>query len=350
MGNTTSENTINESLQEIVNQESDTYQNSYLSCTSNNDININNCVVKDLEINQDGSCFTNQNFNANSSSQQMNDQNIDSQIQQVAEAVSQNLSLNPGSTTASNITNLSMNAVTNIKNHVSQGCSTIGLQGNRFNCLHSEIGGGVVNQKQSNNETSNCQVSSQKVQQASQKLTSTVSQKSKAIQKDAIFWTLIGTAILVLSFGVTAWLAEGALAEIMGWLALIIIVIAILGMIGTFFVNKKRSKEIRITKDDICADCSKYTKEECEPPSPDKNRVDAYCYWDEDRNMCACNDKITGVSCLNQCYHFNNSDECITNYCMWDEGAKKCTGGLNSDGETTCQYYVMKRNPNIPLS
>lgn len=349
MGNTTSENEINESLKEVTQETNNVFQNSYLGCYSDNEINLDGCTVFNLDINQNASCATNQNFNAHSNTQQLSKECESSQIQQIAEAVSQNLSLNPGSTTAKNITRETMTAVTDINNDITQGCSTIGTQGNRFKCSNTSIYGGNVSQKESQEEVSKCRADSAAVQSSTQSLTSSITQKSKAIQKDAIFWTLIASAILVLSFGITAKLADGAIQDICKWLVILIVILTVCAMVFVLFYNEENRHKLKPSIGNVCADCSQYHKEECGGTgSPPK---DAYCKWDNDMNSCICNDvDMSGVNCATQCYLFHgNKDDCNANYCMYLADGT-CTGGRDPKTGESCQTYVRGQHRDIPLS
>lgn len=318
MGDTTSKNAVNLKMDEVVTDYNNNFQSAWLTCTEDNSIAISDCKVVDTIINQEGACSLNQNFSASSEVENIANQCEKSEIKQLAEAMSQNMSLNPGSTTASNVTNASQAAINTVTNNISQNCTASTSGVNSVHCMGSTLRGDTFNQKQIANSFQKCTESSKIKNEATQSLTSIIDQHSKAVQKNAIFWILIATAILFISFGVSKKLGG---QEIIEWVIILLIVLAVTGLLMMVVYEAFNHGKTKTTKDDECPDCSAIKQED--------DCTKALCLWDKVNKACSCDTTSGHFSCDNQCPNFKDKTSCGNNKCYWDPAGKNCIGGLS---------------------
>jgi hypothetical protein len=330
MGATSSKNVINSVLTEVIEDYNNDFQSAWMSCANINEIDINNCDVENTTFIQDSACSLNQHFNATTSIDNVAKQCEKSQIKQLAEAMSQNMSLNPASTTAENITNLSMSAINKVTNNISQNCtaSTTGL--NKITCKGGgRMVGDTFDQQEKSNSFNDCVDSSKIKNEASQALSSIIDQHSKAVQKNAIFWILIATAILFISFGISKKLGG---QEIIEWVIILLIVLAVTALLMLVIYEAFNHNKHKTTEDDACPDCTQINNcTDCQKglclwvDKNDNTTPIKTCGDKSPPGTCIC-DKGGNYSCANQCGNFTTSSTCNDNKCLWNSKGL-CIGG-----------------------
>jgi hypothetical protein len=320
MGNTTAKNEVESAMKTVASDYTSIYDGTYVSCNASNTVDLDNCTAGYIDINLNNSCSVDSSFNSTVQVQNQVQQCLSSEISQLADAMSQNLTLNPGSTTAENITSQSMSAVDQIKNNITQNCTSSVAGNNTVKCLDgSNIGTLIVNANDMNKSVSNCISNDEIINTSTQSLKSIIDQHSKAVQKNAIFWVIIATAILFISFGISKKLGGGEIIEL---LILLLIVLAVCALLGLLIWETFNHNKTKTTSKDYCADCRQYTDED----SCNK----AMCTWDDSQSQCNCDETAKGagrqLDCSTQCYMQTDEKSCKDNKCYWDPKKNKCVG------------------------
>lgn len=196
MGNVEAKNAINEALNSSTSILNTTVQKCEKSLASYEGINISGCTnvtLKNIDFSQQGSidttCVQKAAVSANISNQ------VDAQMQQMAETIKRALSFNPGSSEASNIDNLSVQLSTAVKNSFTQVCvdQVVNTQEVNITC---PAGGGTVDIEdlkfsQAESDISNCTQTTLSVTQVVNEIKTVIDQTSIAKEAPLISFGLI---------------------------------------------------------------------------------------------------------------------------------------------------------------
>ena len=337
MGVTTT-NIVNQELDSIAGEYTDIYQGAGLSCTTLNEIALNDCKnLKNVDFEQEGMCKLNTNFGASTMVNNILKSKKDADIKQVAKSVAQSVSMNPGSINATNVSKQSSVAIGNMITNIENGCYGYGTSKNMIICDgENGLKGTYFKQSDSVNAFQSCINTNSIKNTLSQSLTDITDQYAKGVEQNALFWIAIATMTLVAAFIIAKIIGGKKVKKLLVHMLILLIVIMIV-VIVVGVIWAKTSKESSQSKNyrppqDRCADCIQYTQKDlCEG---------ALCTWIGDQpksdtttgdlrknpNRCEC-DPVKS-DCSNQCYLLGDDEEkCKSNYCAWNEEVSpKCTG------------------------
>jgi hypothetical protein len=235
MGNTVAKNTATQSINSTIGVSTTQIANcatavndaQNLSFSANGPgsvCNITDTTIKETVAYQiDAQCFTSQSASTSISSQ------IAQNAVQQAKAVSQNLDLNPATTSAENLVNQLTTSAISVSSLNFSSCLESITQSQNISC--SATNGGTVNLKNVyiglegiTNALNECVFSQSSTTQVAQTIQNTLSESASATVKDALFWVLLAVAlILFMVFLITF--------EI-GWPLIIVLIVGLL--IGTY--------------------------------------------------------------------------------------------------------------------
>lgn len=247
MGNTVSVNDINDAISISISS----FNTSAQNCSGGQSqvVNVNfascgNINLKDLHISQIAKLNTDCIQKAMITSSQQSQ--IISQMTQLAQSISQNLDLNPGTTEASNIVSICLSLSMNIVNTISQECTLSNNQVVNFNVNNQGTSGCIPPNPQTGQHDYagitavgiyidqamqaqlNCVLNSSIVSNQVQQLSQYISQIAKATVQNAIAWIILAIAVLVAALSLFA-RAKGPVA----W---VIAIILLLLIVGAFFL------------------------------------------------------------------------------------------------------------------
>lgn len=248
----------------------------------------------------------------------IDDKQKSQQQQELVSSISQKTGIKflPGSYTAKNIANASLNAINNINNTLYQGCTNQQNSMNTIYCRNSELDNVYISQQNNSlGDVVDCVTSSEHYDSAVQDLTSTISQMEK-VSHPSLLNYMNGVLLTFAVIGLIFILMSGfpfIFVQIPLILTLTIIVIYLY-----YWIDKKYGKDTK-TVASYCQDCSIHdSKEDCNK---------ALCYWDENSGTCLCDG--TKLDCTTQCPNYRTKTSCIKNNCGWNPVERKCTGNNN---------------------
>tara|TARA_B110000908_G_scaffold113440_1_gene133097 strand:- start:23037 stop:23984 length:948 start_codon:yes stop_codon:yes gene_type:complete len=311
MGSTKSKDVVNSAFETISRDNTSIYQDAAMDCNDSNTIDLVGCKAGTLVISQSGQCKLNLDDATKASISSSVSNDMTSQVKQVAKSISQNFNLNPGSTAADTISNLSQTAITDINSNITSKCMS-SMEGiNNFTCEDSDVKSVYINQTQASTAFSKCAMDSTSLDATKDKMSATIDQSATAVSKNAIAAILIAAAILVAAIAFLFTVGGSTIVLIVIALA----VIALIAGVVWYYVHKHNSEK---NNGAGCADCSIFTDEmKCEG---------AFCQWDG--NACIC---PTNKDCSKQCPNFTDKNSCHDAKCEWvDKGSGPvCTGDKN---------------------
>lgn len=237
MGNIHATNTLNSVISNsvtILNQSTETCRTTL---QQEIDININKCSTVNIigiNFNQSGSIST-KCAESNSAKNNVKSE-IDSEFKQAATAINQALSLNPGSTSSNNITNLMEQLSVNIQNEFTQNCINSVVNKDTISVTCSGKDGTAnleyLNFNQTANSISNCTLSSTSVNSVITQIKTIISQT--AISKVAPLFSLGFIIIILAAIFLFMYQGEKSLTQI---IIVLIIVGSILLIIYAIFAS-----------------------------------------------------------------------------------------------------------------
>ena len=203
MGNVTAKNTVNAVTQAMIDITNQQMTTSNVTETVANDVVISgNCSFKGNVVNQGTNFTVNETIMQSGSFQDQVSASISQQISQVAEAISQSLTLNPGSTTAQNIANAIVNSKTNLTNQYIESFNTAFSAQNALTCTGGTVTGNVFNQEITNQEIIDATNLADSTSGVTLQIQQAVSQSATAKQEDSmIFLMIIIVAIVIAIVG-----------------------------------------------------------------------------------------------------------------------------------------------------
>lgn len=265
---------------------------------------------------------------------------IDQNIRQATETISQNLNLNPGSTTALNITK-SINRTRDALHRDSTTKCTHELFGVISNLLKdSEVTktGVVVQNIEANlSETDSCIQDIVTKTDLDRKLTKQISQTAKARQEDALskiflFLAIIAVTALVspavLTMSLSGLLPE-PLKSLFGVCLVVGCVLLMSRVLGAF---KKSEKKVEAEITDGCGDCAVLGKRACEDSQP-------LCTWTGED--CNCDAENFPDACGRQCSERTDKTGCVEVGCTWLDEDESCSTTPECRRQTSKHYLPM---------
>tara|TARA_B100000900_G_C20555690_1_gene706716 strand:- start:257 stop:1012 length:756 start_codon:yes stop_codon:yes gene_type:complete len=202
MGNTTSENIVKEVTKLSVKVVNDNIQSIDTKGNQSNIVEFSgNCKMYDTNISQvnrltyDLKGFSSGNFDT-----KIQDE-LNKQMKQKAESVTQNLSLNPASTRANNITNIITELSNEVVNTYKQNCSVNMVSINKFTCKgNADLYNLNVSQENYSDAVVNCIQKNDSVQDIANKLKTEIDQTAKAKQDNALMslvWLILAMGLFI---------------------------------------------------------------------------------------------------------------------------------------------------------
>lgn len=299
-------------LQSIMMDNTNIYQNDMMNCNMDNEVFIQNCNIDGADISQQGVCNLKTSSTAKADVNKNMASDERSKVKQLNQTVTQAMSLNPGSTTASNVVKLSENAISDIETNISQNCLADLSGVNKFTCkdYSGKAVGGYFDQKDQLDAFSHCAMSASVGDTSSAALKAVVEQTAIAEQQNAIFWILVAASAATASYYIMQAMGGTSMAReaIMAIVALLVFVAVVQWAIGKI----KQKKDYR----DMCGDCSMFTDE--------SSCTKHLCEWDSATNSCECNPNEQ--DCSSQCYLQYDKDACTKHGCGWNPDTNRCTG------------------------
>lgn len=202
MGNTIATNILNDAITQTIDNQSQIGFNAAATATGANVFRMKNCTVKkggEINVNQQNiytvDLTTLQKAIINSD----NKNELEKNIQQVADVVAQNFDLNPGQKASINAMNLSTQLATDIYNSIQQNCLSDVSTLNLYECKDSSVAGKViVDQSSFSKSVLNCAQDAYIKSSAYNKLVENISQVAKTKVENAIFMILAMIAVILL--------------------------------------------------------------------------------------------------------------------------------------------------------
>lgn len=319
MGNTETKNEIDLSMTAKSDVLTDIYKQAGAKCDLKNEIDISgDCDASKAHITQYGACKLNVDMKAVDNIHSTTQTDMKGTAAQLAKSISQNFSLNPGNTSASNRTNMVETTLNEINTNLADECITGSKASNVVKCYdQGKMIGAYIDETTALQNLSKCAMNSDVVSEETTKLAADIDQRAIAVQQNAIAKILFAIAAVFLSIGVAGKLGGKDFIKPL----IILFVVASICVVGVAlvfnYINKGKRK---VVPDDYCADCTQYDKhrEDCQAAS---------CNWVGDSNSddgtCECD-----FNCITQCPNFDNPTDCKHNHCAWMkiDGTMKCTG------------------------
>jgi len=228
MGNVQATNILNNTIDQSISILNNTIQVCETSLAQNQGINVTGCqgniVISNVNFNQTGSLDV--GCASSSSSTNQVESTIKNNFKQAADAINQALNLNPGSTTATNITSLMEQLAINVVNSYSQSCISNTVQEQSINVTCPATGSGnvtieTVNFNQVTKGITQCTQDAINTTGIKTQIQNIIDQNSSATVQPIFFGVFIVLFIIV----IIILLVFGASAST--WIITIIILIAI---------------------------------------------------------------------------------------------------------------------------
>ena len=325
-------NIVEDNIVETASDLTHIYMGNALDCTNFNEIALYDCNLKDDKLQQVGMCKLNEKLEGDTKLTQKIDQIAKQKADQTAKEISQTFGILPGSTDATNIAKSTASATSTMAANIKTTCAGVADPANIVTCGNvSGLYGNYIKQSTIDDVTMKCLLSDEIVNQTTQKLTQTTSQYASSTVQNSIFWIMIASICLLISWVIFKILGGRKLARQIIILMVVALVIVIL--ISWLYTHMHKN-ELNHPYGSRCADCTKFgRKEECETAmcswtNPLQDVVDkSVQHYPSLSPLCICNEEER--DCSSQCYKYNNKSDCEDALCGWDDSHKKCTGYSN---------------------
>lgn len=203
----------------IVAQDGATVDIGYLGCTQSQYYYLN------------ASCIASSNISASINS------TISQKASQQAKAISQNFSLNPGSTEAENMTEAIANSTLAIQSSVYNGCLQAAIAQNTVNIVASgagtvvTIGHAYCDQTVFQKAVADCVFSSTETASAIENISQSISQAASATVQNALLWIVLAILAIILVFFLVT--IEGL--DVLLWIFVFVFLILLVYLVVAYF-------------------------------------------------------------------------------------------------------------------
>lgn len=287
------------------------------SCTSQISQLFENCHdLENVNFEVEDICVIDTKQMADSMIDSKIDSSVDVAMDQVAKAIGQNFSLNPGSISAKNALSTVVDSKQSIRDTISQRCSTAVQSSTEQICRNSGKWSGVtVSAKTLHHGIQKCLQDSGITNNVKSKIEEKLKQTATAKQENALGMILFAIAAIMLSLVLLLSTVSGVIVPVGLFLLFVTLIVVLL----TLLVSRPRFYRSG------CGDCSRFgKKDDCDVHEP-------MCTWKQDK--CTCNSNDFPQQCSLQCSNFKSRDHCHKAGCSFVDD--RCVADENCDCAST---------------